>query len=167
MHCIYSICTVYVYWAVPLHSNSQHQDDFLFLVGNYHKASFATVTATGDNPRYIYIYIHIYIYKQDWPLTYLEQGLVGEDEWGCSTPITPCSCSWLWIGVCKCLGNVGISFRRLFGFDWLSCAPSEYIFWNDHAILLDFLKHLQSLKILKTGTLLEGLSNIPLTTHGL
>ena len=38
-------------------SNSDHQDDITFLVGDPYKPSFATVTGrgdTGDNPRIIY-----------------------------------------------------------------------------------------------------------------
>ena len=40
-------------WVVPLPSNTHHQDDITYLVGNPYKPSFATVTGRGDNPKYV------------------------------------------------------------------------------------------------------------------
>ena len=52
--------------------------------------------------------LYIYIHKQDWPLTYLEQGLVGEDDWGGVPYLSHhVRVLGLWIGVCKCLRKCG------------------------------------------------------------
>ncbi len=37
-------------WVVPLPSNSDHQDYFMFSIGDSYKPSFATTTGKGDNP---------------------------------------------------------------------------------------------------------------------
>ena len=37
-------------WVVPLPSNSDHQDYFMFSIGDSYKPSFATITGKGDNP---------------------------------------------------------------------------------------------------------------------
>ena len=39
-------------WVVPLPSNSDHQDYFMFSRGFQAKPSFATITGKGDNPSF-------------------------------------------------------------------------------------------------------------------
>ena len=39
-------------WVVPLPSNSDHQDYYIFSRESQPKPSFATITGKGDNPRY-------------------------------------------------------------------------------------------------------------------
>ena len=45
-----------IIWVVPLPSNSDHRDYFMFsresVYINHYKPSFATITGKGDNPKY-------------------------------------------------------------------------------------------------------------------
>ena len=46
---------IYIYWVWPPHSNSDHQDYYIFSRGSQPKPSFPTVTGRGPYPICIYI----------------------------------------------------------------------------------------------------------------
>ena len=60
---------LYILGCPPSQDASDHQDYFMFRIGDSYKPSFATITGKGDNPMYIGFRSGIFTYR--WMVDFL------------------------------------------------------------------------------------------------